>query len=411
MSELEASSPQTGDRRGQLIIACSVLTGMGTLFVMMRMFSRGVVIRALGKDDWTMFVAWCGTVTYLAFIIASAANGSGMRKANQKPEWLEPVLKYVLAIEAVYYVCVYAIKCSILLFYLRLVHGRGAKDFFKRASLYTIYLLSVFLVICITVVFTQCTPLKKAWMPIQYHNRGHCMNGTAFFYSTSAFNIVTDIWILVLPLKLVWGVQRAKFEKFALLAVFAMGAFACIASCIRLYTIKVFTQSSEQLYDSVPINIWSMIEINVAIICASVPALKGLAGARALRKGIRGQTTGASGFGSGAGTNLKSAASTTSDVGRLSTSETPLPLATLGAEQRGYGYGVGIVCGKRADRNAGERASPASASASSTRSRGGIGYQRDVEVRIEKGDMAEDELNLSVNVEQGEFYGTRPGGR
>ena len=77
----------------------------------MRMFSRGVVIRALGKDDWAMFVAWvstwnrqakfylrltafqCGTVAYLAFIIVSAANGSGMRKAHQKPEWLEPVLK------------------------------------------------------------------------------------------------------------------------------------------------------------------------------------------------------------------------------------------------------------------------------------------------------------------------------
>ena len=40
---------------------------------------------------------------------------------------------------------------------------------------------------------------------------------------------------------------------------------------VRLYTIKVFATSEDPFYDGVPINIWSMIEINVAIICASVP--------------------------------------------------------------------------------------------------------------------------------------------
>lgn len=44
-----------------------------------------------------------------------------------------------------------------------------------------------------------------------------------------------------------------------------------INSIIRLYTIKVFTASKDPFYDGVPINIWSMIEINIAIICASVP--------------------------------------------------------------------------------------------------------------------------------------------
>lgn len=42
-------------------------------------------------------------------------------------------------------------------------------------------------------------------------------------------------------------------------------------SVIRLYTIKVFATSDDPFFDGVPINIWSMIEINVAVICASVP--------------------------------------------------------------------------------------------------------------------------------------------
>lgn len=44
-----------------------------------------------------------------------------------------------------------------------------------------------------------------------------------------------------------------------------------LCSIIRLYTIKVFASSKDPFYDGVPINIWSMIEVNVAIICASVP--------------------------------------------------------------------------------------------------------------------------------------------
>lgn len=42
-------------------------------------------------------------------------------------------------------------------------------------------------------------------------------------------------------------------------------------SIVRLYTIRVFAQSDDPFYDGAPINMWSFIEVNVAIVCASVP--------------------------------------------------------------------------------------------------------------------------------------------
>lgn len=47
-------------------------------------------------------------------------------------------------------------------------------------------------------------------------------------------------------------------------------------SIVRLYTIGKFTRSTDPFYDAIPINIWSFVEINAAIICASVPAMKPL---------------------------------------------------------------------------------------------------------------------------------------
>ena len=71
---------------------------------------------ANGRGDGTQ----CFTAIYLGIIGLSTRYGAGIQGPEQKPEWLEPALKCVLAIEIVYYIIIYCIKCSILLFYLRL---------------------------------------------------------------------------------------------------------------------------------------------------------------------------------------------------------------------------------------------------------------------------------------------------
>lgn len=58
---------------------------------------------------------------------------------------------------------------------------------------------------------------------------------------------------------------------------------------IRLYAINVFASSQDKFYDGVPINIWSIIEINVAVACSSAPAIKPL-----FTKSIRERATGSS---------------------------------------------------------------------------------------------------------------------
>lgn len=93
---------------------------------------------------------------------------------------------------------------------------------------------------------------------------------------TSSTNIVIDLWIIALPVKVVWSIQRPRREKYALVGIFALGVFSCIASIIRLYSVRIYTTSKDPFYDSVPINTWSMVEVNLGIWCASIPLLKSL---------------------------------------------------------------------------------------------------------------------------------------
>ncbi|RPA85292.1 hypothetical protein BJ508DRAFT_359027 [Ascobolus immersus RN42] len=258
--------------RTQLIVISSTLTGLGTLVVGLRMLSRARVLHSTGKDDWVMLIAWAFTIVYLALVAVGTTYGQGLHVKDWKPEWFDPGFKSILAIQAVYYFCVYFVKVSILFFYLRL----SSAPMFKKIVWGTFGLLTAFLCASIMTVFLQCMPLSQFWDLTLLPTEKNCINTTAFFYSTSVFNIITDVWILLLPVKLLWRVQRPTIQKIALLGVFAVGSFACIASCIRLYTIEIFTKSADPLYDSVPVNIWSFIEINVAIFTASVPALKAL---------------------------------------------------------------------------------------------------------------------------------------
>lgn len=55
-------------------------------------------------------------------------------------------------------------------------------------------------------------------------------------------------------------------------------------SIVRLHSIFQYTLSTDPFYDAIPVNMWSMIELNVAILCASVPSLKLLISPKRLRQ-------------------------------------------------------------------------------------------------------------------------------
>lgn len=144
---------------------------------------------------------------------------------------------------------------------------------FRKLCYATIALHAVFFVICLIVTLAQCVPLHKMW-DFTGAVEGTCINGTAFFYTTSAFNIITDIWILVMPFKTLKSIQRPGHEKIALFIIFGVGAFATAASIIRLHTIYIYTLATDPFRDGVSVNLWSVIEVTIAISCASVSALK-----------------------------------------------------------------------------------------------------------------------------------------
>ncbi|KAF2158541.1 hypothetical protein M409DRAFT_61553 [Zasmidium cellare ATCC 36951] len=164
-----------------------------------------------------------------------------------------------------YFLTQFLIKLSILLQYFRLSRESRGALYYSTTAMAS--LLVIHFMCTVVVTSLQCRPIEKYWRPEVV---GHCIDITAFLYSTGIFTIVTDLIMLAQPARTIWNIQRPRAQKLGLACAFLAGGLSTIASCVRLYSIKIYTESSERIRDAAPINIWSFIELNVGICCASV---------------------------------------------------------------------------------------------------------------------------------------------
>ncbi|KAK0620834.1 integral membrane protein [Immersiella caudata] len=264
-------------RQDELVNTTIIFTTLSVLIVLVRTYLRAVVIRKFGYDDATILVALFFCVAYLVEILLTKNNGIGHAITTLSLDNMLNLIKITLAIQCTYYGAVNFIKFSILCMYLRF----AVTTTLRKACYGMIGFHVLFLIVCLAVTLAQCQPLHRMW-DLTGTVAGSCINTTAFFYFTSGTNIITDIIIFALPIKTLLGIQRPRKEKIALVGIFGIGTFATIVAIVRLHTIYTYTLAVDPFQQSILVNLWSVIEINVAVICASAPALKPLFSPKAL---------------------------------------------------------------------------------------------------------------------------------
>jgi len=90
-----------------------------------------------------------------------------------------------------------------------------------RIAIFSLLTLVALFAVATTVagVF-QCIPVDKAW---NKSKKGHCYNLVDAWYSNAVFSITTDFLILMLPMHMVYKLQRERGEKLLLYGVFGLG--------------------------------------------------------------------------------------------------------------------------------------------------------------------------------------------
>ncbi|RYP00878.1 hypothetical protein DL763_000508 [Monosporascus cannonballus] len=178
-------------------------------------------------------------------------------------------MKYFYLCQITYKASINLTKTSILLLYLRIF---TRVKWFRWGCIFVMTCVAMFCVATITATIFQCSPIEKAF---NQTITGHCINNGHFWYANASFNISTDLIILIIPMPLIYGLQIPRVQKAGLAIVFALGIFVIITSCLRTTTINTQARTTDKTFD-IASTMWTIIEMNVAIICACLPQIRPL---------------------------------------------------------------------------------------------------------------------------------------
>ncbi|KAK5652250.1 hypothetical protein OQA88_10747 [Cercophora sp. LCS_1] len=267
MPEPAIGSPEWAqqDRTLWVKIPVLVLGPLTIIFFAIRTWARHTM-SGLGLEDWVLAAAFVFAIVTNALFLAMINSGFGFHADSLDPEDRSLTLRMFWVAQMTYKISLQATKVSLLLFYVRIFHHIS---WFKKVSYVFITFLLVYLFATTVVSLVQCQPIATAW---DSSRTGKCIDLISFFVFNGSFAVVTDIIVLILPLPLVWGLQLPLGQKLALVPVFGIGIFIVTVSAVRLYAL-IATPPLDKTYD-LEGTLWTIIEFNLAIVCASLPSVR-----------------------------------------------------------------------------------------------------------------------------------------
>ncbi|KAF4619062.1 hypothetical protein G7Y89_g14786 [Cudoniella acicularis] len=102
----------------------------------------------------------------------------------------------------------------------------------------------------------------------------NCVNQISSLLVAGIVNTLTDLIVVLLPIRLFWSLQIPTKEVLPLVLLFAFGFASCCAGIVRTYfTYQVF-MTWDSVWASYPLWLSAACELYIGIICASIPATK-----------------------------------------------------------------------------------------------------------------------------------------
>lgn len=200
-------------------------------------------------------------------LIAAEVNGG--RGVYAGPVQLQTIAKLVIASNCLWILIVNITKASILIQYLRIFSDPPLR---RICYLFLTLLLPAASWALFAGIFL-CTPTAKLWNPTI---TGHCISAQRYWLSVAGTDISLDFLILLLPLPAITALHLPRKQKIILVALFGLGFFVCAVSVVRLLTVLIAANQGHYVQSGLWAVIWSAVEANVGITCASLLSLKPL---------------------------------------------------------------------------------------------------------------------------------------
>ncbi|CAI7569306.1 unnamed protein product [Penicillium discolor] len=167
----------------------------------------------------------------------SPPYGFGRHQAALSTHEVEGFLRGDYIFSHFYDWAIASIKLSILGLYYRIF----STVVFRRVVIGTAVFILCWLAAMEIGLGLECIPIQSIW---NSDVKGTCINLVAFSYFTNITNLITDIWVFLLPVPIIFGLHINRRRKLEVAGVFAIGLFTCGVTLARL-TVVVSQGSSD----------------------------------------------------------------------------------------------------------------------------------------------------------------------
>ncbi|PVI02640.1 hypothetical protein DM02DRAFT_701104 [Periconia macrospinosa] len=236
----------------------------------LRFYARRCILGNVGVDDWVGLAAMIVTAEYTIYAIV-LFNLPGMGPHM----WDIPGIVFfdnayglrLLFTEIMYCPAAYLIKLSIFLLYRRVFISPGGRA--KAFIMGGIYISTVMYVIMFVLSWAFCTKSASVVDGGGCHQKGAYVG-----WALATVNIVTDIYLLAIPPFVIVKLQITSQRKFAISLLFFFTASATISSIFSVYyRVYVGNNSMDFSWNIVPAAVATITELNLGIVCSSLPAV------------------------------------------------------------------------------------------------------------------------------------------
>ncbi|KAH7108852.1 hypothetical protein B0J11DRAFT_240172 [Dendryphion nanum] len=245
-----------------ILITNIIFPLVSTLFVTLRLYTTGIIMRSVGIDDYMIALSWILACVSSIIYSLLARYGLGLHLWDVPfSKFNGNFFKFGVISGTFYGLSIMLSKLSILVLFLRYLPQKP-----KKAIYATIVVVILYSLISSFEWLYACRPLEKYWdLSI---TRGSCINWLKITIFSGVMNTVTDGVILILPIFMLRKVRLPRWEKIGLVLVMMTGGFVLAISIIRLKKTIDMASNPDITWEAVHSGIWWMIEMHIAIVCA-----------------------------------------------------------------------------------------------------------------------------------------------
>lgn len=229
------------ETRVPILVGTSVaFTVASSLVVLLRIYTRFVIVHSLGIDDYTMVAAAVLAVGVTVVTILQAQNGLGHHVwIPISAEETQIQLKALFAGEVLYNLSQILIKISVLMQYRRIF----LDELTRLICFWLILFLTLWGITQEFLVAFACIPVPLFIASMA----DKCISSSTVWYLTSIMNIITDFVIFLVPIPAIRNLALQLRQKLLVMSLFCLGFLYVSPSLTLSFSCEVRT-NRQHLY-------------------------------------------------------------------------------------------------------------------------------------------------------------------